>query len=553
MDCSSKTAPVPTTAAVELPGVDANATTNSPLSFMGGLFAGGGFSTTNSSEGNGLFSFNTLKFVALIAFSMLAGSLLTKWLATTQHDKGGNNIAKSKSSERRNLSSSPAPVATLVNVANCRWDQTYSTADIRDGGKLGPGQSLCLLEGVAEVDCTLPRDGNGTFQLEGPLSMMLNSEGMPTLQFGKLAAQISGGSGRYAIDTPMGRVIVPYDASIGIISNTNDVEMHVFDGEAMFEPLWPMAASISGEPMICDAGSSLRITPSGNEGLSLARGRADAGQFASRTSMTASRLEVSDKYVAAVRRLKPLAYWRFEREVDGSVPNEMGDEFDCRIYGTGITWHSYLGNRSIEFGSSANFGCLMTDEVLDGYINDSYTFEAWVKPSHFHHGAVISLVESAPQTPRIAATGMLLELCGPVAGNVKSPTSWAYHPGRIRYLHRTPAGEVGGHSCFSESRYAPRRWQYLVGTKSGAEMRLYIDGKVAATDTDSTRLADGMHVLIGQLHPHDSSRVVVTRPLVGELDEVAIYDRALTEKEIIEHYQLARPIADIPPKSFNDF
>jgi len=70
--------------------------------------------------------------------------------------------------------------------------------------------------------------------LEGPLSMILTSQGMPNLQYGKMTAEIRCDFDRYSLDTPMGRIVVPYAAQIGLIANANDLELHVFDGEAVF-------------------------------------------------------------------------------------------------------------------------------------------------------------------------------------------------------------------------------------------------------------------------------------------------------------------------------
>lgn len=527
-----------------VPDVDSSypgqASASPPTAFGGGQLHMSTFSS--------LFARPWFVLLMLLLSGGIGASMALRWSASSHIAKssaaGPDAVNRAIGSMLRDA----APMtATLVNVANCRWDPAYSPSNIRDGGQLGPGQSLCLLEGVAEIDCILSGGGVGRFQLEGPSSMMLSNQGMPNLQFGKLAAQISSGFGRYTLDTPMGRVVVPYDASVGVVANANAVELHVFEGEALFEPIWPMAQSVSGEPMKVVGGGSIHIKASGDESLSLGLGKANQGNFASRLSMASSRLEVSDEYVAAIRSAKPLAYWRFEEDTNGTVRNEMDDRLHCRIFGTGVRWHSYLGNRSIEFGSSPEFGCLMTEETLDGKIHDSYTLEAWVKPSHFHHGALLSLVEPFTEQTRVVRTGGLLELCGPVAGAVKSKMSWAYHPGRIRFLHRNPAGDSGGRSCFSQSPYSPRTWQHLVGTKDGETLRLYIDGELAATERDATPIPEGMHVLLGQLYPHDPHRVVVMRPLVGELDEVAIYDHAISEEEIARHYQLARPDASALP------
>jgi hypothetical protein len=64
-----------------------------------------------------------------------------------------------------------------------------------------------------------------------------------------------------------------------------------------------------------------------------------------------------------------------------------------------------------------------------------------------------------------------------------------------------------------------------------------------ASAKDRVVLGSKLHVLMGQLYPKDAHdrEVMQARLFVGQLDEVALYDRALTKQEIREHFHLARP------------
>jgi len=75
-------------------------------------------------------------------------------------------------------------VARLVKLTNCHWDATRTTADLNRGSELRPGQSLHLVEGVAEINSTLPDGTVEQFQLEGPLGLMMTSQHVPTLLYG---------------------------------------------------------------------------------------------------------------------------------------------------------------------------------------------------------------------------------------------------------------------------------------------------------------------------------------------------------------------------------
>jgi hypothetical protein len=475
-------------------------------------------------------------------------------LRANQHEGSLTRVDGLSTGTDRTGSPAAPYVATLINLTNCRWDKAEGAPGSDQQG-LQPGQSLHLLEGVAEINSIRPSGNRCTFQLEGPLAMTLTREGMPSLLYGKLAGVFSGDSDQFALETPLGRIVVTYDASLGVSATANTVELHVFEGEAFIEPLYSLEPDAAPEHLRAAAGVSLRIVASGEEQLSVERGTADQHLFVSQVSMAANRIHITEKYVEAIRRDRPIAYWRFEGATNGCVMNEIDDRFHCRLYGNGLRWHAYAGNTAAEMGSTPEVCCLLSDDVIDGAIRDNYSLEAWIKPSHFHHAAVFSLAEIPSQTQAIARprTGMLLELCGPVNSRAQSHGSWARYPGRIRFLHRNPPGSFTGNSCFSEKSYVPRKWQHVVTVKNGPQLRLYVDGALAAEAEDRTELPGGMRVLIGQLHQHDPRRVVAVRPFVGELDEVALYDRALNADQIKSHFQLASPAAGAKSEAAADF
>lgn len=70
-------------------------------------------------------------------------------------------------------------------------------------------------------------------------------------------------------------------------------------------------------------------------------------------------------------------------------------------------------------------------------------------------------------------------------------------------------------------------------------MRLFVDGKPVAGRTYRPPFEDELELVIGQLFSFDT-----IRPLVGQLDEFAIYNRALSHDEVKMHYTQLRPAKD---------
>ncbi len=448
-----------------------------------------------------------------------------------------NGVSSFHLAERANLNSESAPyVAKLVKLTNCQWDSTRTTADLSRGSQLAPGQSLHLLEGVAEINSTARSGMIDKFRLEGPAGLMMGSQGVSSLLYGRLSATSTIDHDPFALDTPLGRVILTEDACIGVVANTNEVELHVFFGSAVFEPLVHLQQDDANERYSVASGSALRVTSSSEAGLVVENGVAKEDGFITQASLNASRLNISSNYVAAIKAAKPIAYWRFDRVRDGLVLNEMSNQFACRIEGP-VRWRTYpAGNRSAEFGFADQPGFLLSDDAIGDALRDEFTIEFWLKPSYFQRASVFSLVECAEANVDVPQQCALFELFGQAADPGPVMRS------RMRFLHRTPPGRNvnAGVSCFSEEQYAPRKWQHVAAVKNLDSIKLYLDGKLVAEANDSSETPAGLRILMGQLFSFTSGPNAGIRPFVGELAEVAIYGKALESEDLLDHIKLRR-------------
>jgi Concanavalin A-like lectin/glucanases superfamily len=470
-----------------------------------------------------------MSIAPLIGVGLLLGSLLTWWVIRPQGNRlAGNGIDRGRPAGR--TLTSPY-VARLVQGTACVWSPDTATPHLEDG-KLRQGESLNLMEGLAEIELNLPSGGNATLQIEGPARMVLTADGTPSLNVGKFSAKVYPGLGDFTMDTPFGQVTVIGDTSLGVAVHGLDVEVHVFSGQATFISPWSPDGN-SVERFTVEAGKSLQLSIADEGAMKVATGKAVPTRFTSLTSMASDQLEISREYVAAIKQAGPLIYWRFEEVHGGIIRNEVGDRLNGIVVGT-PDWVTQGSNRAIEFAGGLNNesqqAYVESSDPLGKLINSSYSIEVWVKPSHYHLGTLVSLARNLPDG---GEHGALLELGGPL-----TTPSTIEHPGRIRFLHRDPpSGDpLAGTSCFSQSPYELRRWEHVVAVKDGGEMRLYVNGEMVAKADDNTGLGENLTLLIGQLDRHRD-----WRRFVGQLDELAVYGRALTDAEIQQHFHLARP------------
>lgn len=188
------------------------------------------------------------------------------------------------------------------------------------------------------------------------------------------------------------------------------------------------------------------------------------------------------------------------------------------------------GDRATAFSGSSG-GSAATKVARPG--PQTLTVEAWVNTSSAKGGRVIGFS---------ATRGGLTD------GGLGDRHLYIDSGGRIRF-----GVDVGGQrgpnpatmlTVASPNRVNDGRWHHTVGTLDDTGMRLYVDGKLVASRGDATRARaiTGYWRLGG-----DRLTSWPARPasdfFAGAIDDVAIYDRALTAREVAAHYQAAKGVA----------
>jgi hypothetical protein len=102
--------------------------------------------------------------------------------------------------------------------------------------------------------------------------------------------------------------------------------------------------------------------------------------------------------------------------------------------------------------------------------------------------------------------------------------------GRLRFLNRFPLGTGGGNNIYSTASYSDGLWHHAAITKSLTEIALFVDGQEIGrmADTSVFGASEAFGVALGCL---DNERGLA-RMFVGAMDDVRIYNRALSADEI---------------------
>lgn len=427
------------------------------------------------------------------------------------------------------------PVAYLTLANGCAWGDGDLPVVRKVGTAIGVGDELTLHEGIAEF-----RLENGVrMSIEGPASIVLSSPNSMLLQYGKLTTHVPRHASEFKILAAACR-LVTHDGECGVALSGDRLDVHVFSGEVRV--INTLVATDFGDLLLNEGGSvvadddgffakaiitagrSLALMSEGDALKVEGWGKVVPSMFATKLSASGN-LPVTEEYVNAVNELKPVGYWRFESLEAGVAKNEIPSGINLRLVGD-MKLEGSPQNRVLQSGHNLTHSYLIGDKPFDAISGTDYSIEFWMKPSHFHRGGVVTLLQS-PEVER-GQHAMLIEAFGSFG------SFQARNPNRIRFLHRDPPGaELSvGTSCFSRRPYLARRWQHVVATKRSDFMRLFVNGKLVAKEPDSTYLASDLSLVVGCTAGFDEDR-----HFFGEIDELAVYDFAITEADILRHYE----------------
>jgi len=248
-------------------------------------------------------------------------------------------------------------------------------------------------------------------------------------------------------------------------------------------------------------------------------------------------LALDSSYREAVLAGRPWSYWRFEAMDDGIVPSEIAGRPSLRATGPVqlAVADARTLNRCAVFGSEETEQTLALDGLWEPPRDPGYAVELWVLPERIGHAALASLIEPVPPNDDYKHL-FLLELTA-------SDRQSLLPPGEVRFLHRWPPSDWGGDNLFSSRHYVPYRWHHLVAQNNGGMMELYVDAvPVPPIPIHSDTATEACALLLGRLKPEPRPEGKIhSRPFVGRIDELALYNHPLSAEDVRSHYTLANP------------
>jgi hypothetical protein len=194
-----------------------------------------------------------------------------------------------------------------------------------------------------------------------------------------------------------------------------------------------------------------------------------------------------------------VGHWKFDETSGATARDSSGNANDGTVVGT-PTWVPGKIGGALEFNGSTYVNC---GNKASLNVRNQITMSFWFKVKAFQNTweSFLAKGDGAYRSARSGGTG-----------------------------NATHMGISGGNYFDAVTVVTDDQWHHWAGTYDGSTARIYLDGKLDASAIYGGQLGDGSgyNLYIGE------NAQATGRLLHGLLDDVRIYDRALTEQQLLD-------------------
>ena len=226
----------------------------------------------------------------------------------------------------------------------------------------------------------------------------------------------------------------------------------------------------------------------------------------------------------------PIGYWRLDNAVgagaaDSSPYRDTGSYFGTVTYGVAGALASD-SDKAVALGSNAGINVPVSGDAPSG--SDPVTVEAWINAGAFVAGTTRPIVSSShfTQTNDGQPNGVWSLSLAPTSASAANLVA-----------------DFGTGPELSTSILSPSQWYFVVATDDGATQQLYVDGALDASFAATSSKVDG-DFAIGYIPGHSVTPQiqVPAKYFNGKIDDVALYDSALSPDEVAAQYTAAATV-----------
>ena len=399
-------------------------------------------------------------------------------------------------------------LASISNISSdIKWSSTAKTL-----GQLLYDEEIILERG----QLTLTYNHGAEVKIEGPAHYSLKSLELAEMKYGQLAAKVPEAAQGFTIEAPKAAIVDLGTEFALNVSKEGKSQVYVYEGEVVSSLLGESGTTLLNANLYGKEGIQI---DSNTETVSDLSGSEDFIRVEEKTDHD---LIVSNQYINMIKRHNPIAYWRFENSENGIVKNEMSEDFHGKL-----TKEARTSNNKFTV-QKGHIGGFLVEQTLSEFNKKNYTIELWLNAKEC--ASDMSLVSIMTPEPLNNKDGYDHLVYTQLMSNSKRLRC---KPFDFRYSHRYPSTHNVGKNAFAGESYIPGKWYHMVCVRNDNSFSLYLNGKLKQTISEKPNNDDLPYTFfMGKIDP-----LRTMRQFIGQIDEVALYKRALSQEEILEHYK----------------
>lgn len=473
-----------------------------------------------------------------------AAVLLAVWVFTLLPGDRPGPTGLAGSPEQVDAEDKDLVVATLTATHEARW----GSGDLRVGETLEAGQKLMLTRGYAQITTT----SGASALLQAPCSVeVLEGGNALRLLQGRLVGRV---------DLPSAKGFTVYGDNAQVTDHGTEFGVEVEDGRTrvlVFEGSVELAESMQDAPTTntpqnrrvvrLEAGWSSSVSPQGE-----LADQAVAVLPADRLSFVHSIQDAADVKARARRAVLasgPVAYWPFDDLDYRSTRSVIAPDRQVLEVSGRVALEQGPFGAALRFTANpAGTDYLRSLQPIEALTDSrTYTISVWCRLDRRHDGRIVTLyaLDRSQQEAHRFAAGLQSTIEDKYVNGKPIPSD------ALRFTHRDPPGTDirTGSNLFSEG-FVPGPWVHFVAVKHADRVELYRDGQVVSQTAEPGRIQGSPYVLLG-VSPavfELQGRSDMYQPFAGLIDELSLYDRALSADEVAGLYEPSRALlrADQP-------
>jgi hypothetical protein len=353
--------------------------------------------------------------------------------------------------------------------------------------------------------------------LDAPFEATLISHDRVLLNKGRARVRVPEGAEGFKLESPAFDVVDLGTEFAALVHPDGTGTCRVFEGKADVSLLDSIGEVKRTQQLV--ASESVRISPA-SQTMDTIEESGDS--YPEIKQPPRPKLHIPASYATDVMAMAPVGYWRFESIRDAKVANEVPDCVPLQAVGTATVTAEEGGNHSgdLTHRDQTEFFQIpsKTKTMLEGDFSISLFAQfAWLQN--------FALVSASRYDPASQGHSFVLQ-------SYSSFRRFGFNGTGLHAVLRDPPAWDGGVEVYGNMQVRPLHWHHIAATRSRDVVTLYLDGEVVARESAGVMPLDSRMIFVGRLNGSYTQSRMESRGLVGHLDELAIFPRALSNEEI---------------------